>query len=211
LLEALGAAAALIAQDEGVARRLGELLVEGGRRLARAKASQIGVAVARIILGFVRDRVGDNVAGVAAEYFEQVRNAATDDLESRIRQAADPDVVHAIASLAVDVAAAAGGRRLLLSLDSINHLQNDDRGRLMDLAPILPDGVSVMCTFTSLRGTDESILDQYRLEGITVYPLLGLEVWAVREWLDAEGLVPELSDQLWRTTNGYGLAVADVV
>ena len=211
LLEALAAAAALIVQDEGAARRVGKLLVEGGRRLARVKANEIGPAVARIVLAAVRDRVGDNVTDVLIEYFEQVRNAATDDLVSRIRQAADPDVIHAIAGLAGDVAAAADGRRLLLSLDNINHLQVDDRARLMDLGPILPAGTSVICAFTSFRGADESILDQYRLAGITVCPLYGLELWAVRQWLDAEGLAADLSEQVWRKTNGYGLAVADAI
>ena len=211
LLEALASAAAVIVQDEGAARRVGELLVEGGRRLARVKANEIGPAVARIVLAAVRDRVGDNVTDVLVEYFEQVRNAATDDLVSRIRQAADPDVIHAIAGLAGDVAAAADGRRLLLSLDNINHLQADDRARLMDLGPILPIGTSVICAFTSFRGTDESILDQYRLAGITVCPLYGLDLWAVRQWLDAEGLATDLSEQVWRKTNGYGLAVADAI
>lgn len=211
LLEALGAAAALIVQDEGAARRVGKLLVEGGRRLARAKANEIGVAVARIVLGAIRDRVGDNVADVLAEYCEQVKGAATDDLVSRIRQAADPDVIHAIAGLTADLGAAAGDRRVLLSLDSINHLRADDRGRLMDLGPLLPESVSVICTFTSFSGTDESILDQYTLDGITVYPLHGLEVWAVRQWLDTEGVALDLSEQVWRKTNGYGLAVADAV
>lgn len=46
LLDALGAAAALIADEEGAARRVGRLLVEGGRRLASAKASEVGLAVA---------------------------------------------------------------------------------------------------------------------------------------------------------------------
>src|SRR6266702_14107 len=54
LLDALGAAAALIVQDEGAARRVGKLLVEGGRRLAHIKANEIGLAVARIVLGAVR-------------------------------------------------------------------------------------------------------------------------------------------------------------
>jgi hypothetical protein len=84
---ALQAAAALIASDEGSAHRIGKLLVEGGRRLARAKANEIGVAVARIVLRVIRDRVGSNVTDVLSEYFEQVRDAATDDLASRIRQA----------------------------------------------------------------------------------------------------------------------------
>ena len=98
LLDALGAAAALIAYDEGAARRVGNLLVKGGRRLASAKASEIGLAVARIVLGAVRDRVGKNVTDVIIEYFEQVRDAAADDVVARIRQAGDPDVIHAIAS-----------------------------------------------------------------------------------------------------------------
>jgi DNA repair ATPase RecN len=61
LLEALGSAAAIIVHDEGAARRVGQLLVEGGRRLARVKANEIGLAVARVALGAVRDRVGENV------------------------------------------------------------------------------------------------------------------------------------------------------
>jgi hypothetical protein len=85
-----------------------------------------------------------------------------------IRQAADSDVIHAIAGLVGDVAAAADGRRLLLSLDNINHPQADDRARPMDLGPTLPAGTSVICAFTSFRGPDEAILDQCRLAGITV-------------------------------------------
>jgi hypothetical protein len=211
LLEALGAAAALIADDEGAARRVGRLLVEGGRRLAGAKANEVGLAVARIVLGAVRDRVGKNVTDVIIEYFDQVRDAAADDVVSRIRQAGDPDVIHAIAELAADVAAAAGGSRILLTLDNVDHLQDDDRGRLMDLGPLLPEEVSVLCTFTSVSGADESILDQYILAGTTVYRLLGLEAWAVEQWLSAEGLPTDMSDQVLRTTNGYGFAVANAV
>ena len=135
----------------------------------------MGLAVARIVLGAVRDRVGHNVTDVIAEYFEQVRDAAADDVAARIRQAGDPDVIHAIAVLAADVADAAGGKRILLPLDNVDHIQADDRGRLMDLGPLLPDKVSVLCTFTSVCSADESILDGYTRAGITVYRLLGLE------------------------------------
>ena len=211
LLDALGAAAALIAEDEGAARRVGRLLVEGGRRLASAKASEVGLAVARIVLGAVRDRVGQNVTDVIAEFFEQVRDAAADDVAARIRQAGDPDVIHAIAVLAADVADAAGGKRILLPLDDVNHIQADDRGRLMDLGPLLPDKVSVLCTFMSVCSADESILDGYTRAGITVYRLLGLEAWAVEQWLSAEGLPPDMAKQVLINTNGYGFAVANAV
>jgi hypothetical protein len=211
LLDALGAAAALIAEDEGAARRVGRLLVEGGRRLASAKASEVGVAVARIVLGVVRDRVGQNVTDVITEYFEQVRDAASDDIAARIRQAGDPDVIHAIAVLAAEVADAAGGKRILLPLDNVNHIQADDRGRLMDLRPLLPEEVSVLCTFTSVCAADQSILDEYTQAGITVYPLLGLEAWAVEQWLSAEGLPPDMAKQVLINTNGYGFDVANAV
>lgn len=211
LLDALGAAVALIAEDEGAAQRVGRLLVEGGRRLASAKASEVGLAVARIVLGAVRDRVGQNVTDVIAEYFEQVRDAAADDVAVRIRQAGDPDVIRAIAVLAADVADAAGGKRILLPLDNVDHIQADDRGRLIDLGPLLSDKVSVLCTFTSVCAADESILDGYTRAGITVYRLLGLEAWAVEQWLSAEGLPPGMAKQVLVNTNGYGFAVANAV
>lgn len=211
LLDALGAVAAQIADDEGAARRVAKLLLEGGRRLANVKATEIGLAVARIVLGVVRDRVGKNVTDVIVEYFDQVRDAAADDVVARIRQAGDPDVIHAVAELAADVAAAAGGRRILLALDNVDHLQADDRGRLMDLGPILRGGVSVLCTFTSVSGADESTLDEYIRAGVTVYPILGLQEWAVEQWLVAEGLPSGFSGEVLLTTNGYGLAVASAV
>jgi hypothetical protein len=211
LLEALAAAAALIADNEGTARKVGRLLVEGGRRLASAKASEVGTAVARVVLGAVRDRVGENLTDVIVEYFDQVKDAAADDVAARIRQAADPDVISAIAGLSADVAAAAGGRRILLPLDNVDHLREDDRGRLMDLSALLPEGVSLLCTFTSVSGADESVLDQYIRAGVKVYLLLGLEAWAVEQWLRAEGLPVGMTEQVLRATNGYGLAVADVV
>lgn len=211
LLDALGAAAALIAEEESTARRVGKVLVEGGRRLASAKASEIGMAVARIVLGVVRDRVGPDVTDVIIDYLEQVRVAAADDVVARIRQAGDPDVIHAIASLAADVAAVAGGRKILLPLENIDRLQPDDRGRLMDLGPLLPHGVSVLCAYTSDSGEDEVILDQYIRADIIVYPLLGLEAWAVKQWLCAEGLSGDMTEQVTRTTNGYGLAIASAV
>lgn len=211
LLGALAGAAALIAQDEGTARRVCGLLVEGGRRLARTKANEIGLAAARFVLAAVRDRVGANLTNLVIEYFEQVRNAATDDLISRIRQAADPDVIYAVAGLAADLVAAAEGRKLLLSLDNVNYLQPEDQARLMDLGPILPGATRVVCTFTSLRKADESLLDRYTLAGISVQPLHGLEQWAVRQWLEAEGLPADFSEEVHRKTNGYGFAVADVI
>jgi len=211
LLESLGAAAALIASDEGSARRVGKLLVEGGRRLAHAKANDIGVAVARIVLGFVRDRVGSNVTDVLTEYFDQVRDAATDDLASRIRQAGDPDAIHAVAALAGEVAAAAGDRKVLLSLDDIHNLRDDDRGRLKDLGPVLPARVSVACNFTSGSQADESVLDDYELSGIFVYRLYGLDLWAVKQWLATEGLEAGAAEDVWHRTNGYGLAVSDAI
>ena len=211
LLEALAGAAALIAQDEGTARRVCGLLVEGGRRLADTKANEIGLAAARFLLAAVRDRVGANLTNLVIEYFEQVRNAATDDLISRIRQAADPDVIYAIAGLAADLAAAAEGRKLLLSLDNVNNLQPDDQARLMDLGPNLPSTTRVICTFTSLRKADESLLDKYTLAGISVQPLHGLEQWAVRQWLEAEELQADYSEEVHRKTNGYGFTVADAI
>jgi hypothetical protein len=68
------------------------------------------------VLAAIRDRVGGNVTDLLTEYLEDVKSAATDDLMSRIRQAADPDVIHAIAALAGDVPTEADGKRLLLSL-----------------------------------------------------------------------------------------------
>jgi hypothetical protein len=211
LLDALEATVALVAKDEGAARRVGRLLVEGGRRLAEAKASEVGLAIVRIVLGAVRDRVGKNVTDVIGEYFEQVRGAAADDVTARIRQAGDPDVIHAIAALTADVADAAGGKRILLTLDNVEHIQPDDRGRLKDLGPLLPDGISVLCTFTSVCAADESILNEYTQAGMTVYPLLGLEAWAVEQWLGAEGLPPDMAKQVLVTTNGYGFTVANAV
>jgi hypothetical protein len=78
----------------------------------------LGLAAAWFVLAAIRDRVGANVTNLVIEYFEQVRNAATDDLTSRICQAADPDVIYAAAGMAADVATAAEGRKLLLSLDN---------------------------------------------------------------------------------------------
>jgi hypothetical protein len=211
LLGALADAAALIARDEGTTRRVCGLLVEGGQRLARAKANEIGVAAARFVLAAIRDRVGANLTDLVIEYFEEVRSAATDDLISRIRQAADPDVIYAVAGLAADLSAATEGGRLLLSLDNVNDLQPDDQARLMDLGPLLPSAIHVICTFTSIRKADESLLDKYALAGISVQPLQGLEQWAVRQWLEAQSLPPGLAEEVHRTTNGYGLAVADVI
>ena len=117
-------------------------------------------------------------------------------------------MIQAIAVLAADVAAAAGGKRILLPLDDVNHIQADDRGRLMDLGPILPDKVSVLCTFTSVCAADESILDEYRRAGITVYPLLGLEAWAMtgsaprdfpRTWQSRCWSTPTATGSLWPT------------
>jgi hypothetical protein len=211
LLDALGAAAAMVAQDQGAARRVGHLLVEGARRLAQVKANDIGLAVARLVLGVMRDRVGENVTDLLLEYAGQVKNAATDDLMPRIRQAADPDVIYAIAALAAETAEAAGGRGLLLSLDNIHDLQRPDHARLMDLGAALPSGVSVTCAFTSLSRADESLLDEYRLAGVAVCPLQGLEPWAIGQWLNAEGIATAQPGQVWRKTNGYGLAVAGAV
>ena len=120
-------------------------------------------------------------------------------------------MIHAIAVLAADVADAAGSKRILLPLDNVDHIQADDRGRLMDLGPLLPDKVSVLCTFTSVCSADESILDGYTRAGITVYRLLGLEAWAVEEWLSAEGLPSDMAKQVLINTNGYGFAVANAV
>jgi hypothetical protein len=211
LLEALGAAAVLVVQDDGAARRIGKLLLEGGRRLARAKGHEVGVAVSRIVMAAVRDRIGTEFADLLTEYWDQVRDAATDDLLSRIRQAADPDVIEAIIGLAADVAAAAQGRKLLLSLDNVDRLQAEDRARLMDLGLNMPAGIALLCAFTSVRGADEAVLDDYVRAGIAVYPLHGLQKWAVQLWLAEEDLPGHLAEQICRETNGYGFAVADAI
>jgi hypothetical protein len=112
------------------------------------------------------------------------------------------DAIRAIAALAGEVAAAAGDRKVLLSLDDIHNLRDDDRGRLKDLGPVLPAGVSVVCNFTSGSQADESVLDDYVLSGIFVYRLYGLDLWAVKQWLAAEGLEAGAAEEVWHRMNG---------
>jgi len=211
LLQSLGAAVALIADDAGAARRLGIRLADAARRLGRTRLSDLQGAAGRFILDAVRKRVRSTAADLFEDYISELKSSADERLSARITAAADPDVIEVFAELADEVTTLDGGRDIILALDNLERLTDDDMRRLADLIDRLPDRVRVHGTYATSSVDAASRLDTVRTGGCSLVTLAGLTEADVQRWLEAEELDTRLSGQVLHLTSGYPMYVADTI
>jgi hypothetical protein len=211
LLEALGEVVTELTRDESAAERIGRLFFETAKRAAATRLDELAAAVGRQLLGIVRRRVSDEAADVLEGFARQMATTKDQELAARIAGAADLDVVDVVIALAGDVMKFAGDRPLCLALDDCDRLGEADRRRIMDLAELLPEGMSLKISFaTSDQGSREQATE-LRIQGVTPIELEGLDESAVREWLTAEGLNREWASEVTAATNGYPVYISAAV
>lgn len=209
LLDSLGAAVALIAEDVGTARLVADQLVDAARRLAGTRLADIKGAVGQFVLDSVRRKLGPTITDVMEDYASELRSSTEDRLLARITAAADPDVIEVFAELANDVSGIHGGRDIFLALDNLERLTDDDMRRLADLVGRLPDRVHVLGTYATSSTDAIQRLDVVRAAGCGFVQLDGLTATAIQDWLLSENLDLGVTDQLMRVTAGYPMYVAD--
>ena len=105
LLDALGAAVALLALDEGLARTAARHVTDAARRMAKARLDELASAAGKVLLGAVRARLGSEVAGAIEEFAHDLSTSVDERLAARFSAAGDGDVIEVIAGFAAEVAA----------------------------------------------------------------------------------------------------------
>ena len=211
LLDALGAAVALMAREEGLARTAARHMADAARRMAKSRLDELGSAAAKVLLGAVRARLGNEVAEAIEEFVRDLGTSVDERLAARITAAGDGDVIEVIAGFAVEVAALAGERDVLLALDSAERLDEDDVRRLADLFAMLPDRVGLRLAYATADESAQECLDELRGAGATVVVLDGLGPDLVARWLADEGIPASTLGETMRVTGGYPFHLQDAV
>jgi hypothetical protein len=211
LLDALGAAVALLARDEGLARTAARHVADAARRMAKARMDELGSAAGKVLLGAVRARLGNEVGDAIKEFARDLGTSVDERLAARISAVGDGDVIEVIAGFAIEVAALAGDRDVLLALDNAERLDEDDVRRLADLFTLLPDRVVVRLAYATADESAQERLDDLRAAGATVVVLDGLGPDLVARWLADEGVPAGMLGETMRVTGGYPLHLQDAV
>jgi hypothetical protein len=167
LLDALGAAVALMARDEGLARTAARHVADAARRMAATRLDELGSAAGKVLLGAIWARLGDEIAGAIEEFARDLGASVDERLAARISAAGDGDVIEVIAGFAAEAAALAGDRGVLLALDKAERLDDDDVRRLADLLTLLPDRVVVRVAYATADESAQERLDDLREAGAT--------------------------------------------
>jgi hypothetical protein len=211
LLDALGAAVALMARDEGLARTAARHVADAARRMAKARLDELPSAAGKVLLGMVRARLGSDAADAIEEFARDLTTSVDERLAARISAAGDGDVIEVIVGFAVEAAALAGDRDVLLSLDNAERLDEDDVRRLADLLTLLPDRVAVRLAYATADQSAHELLDKLQEAGASVMVLDGLGSDLVARWLADEGVPVGMLAETMRVTGGYPLLVQDAV
>jgi hypothetical protein len=211
LLEALGAAVAQLSQDEPLARRAGRIIAGAATRVARARLSGLGSAVAKYLLDIVRAQVGESAASLIEEFSKELSTSLDEQLSNRITNASDGDVIDLIVELSTSVAELANDKQVVLALDSIDQLDDGDRRRLADLAGCLPEGIRLRGTFSTWDKDSRYHTYELNSAGIEIISTRGIDVESIAAWLHTEGLDPGQANAVHRITDGYGMATADAI
>ena len=211
LLDALGAAVALMARDEGLARTAARHMADAARRMAKARLDELPSAAGKVLLGMVRARLGSDVADAIEEFARDLGTSVDERLAARISAAGDGDVIEVIAGFAAEAAALAGDRDVLLSLDNAERLDGDDVRRLADLLTLLPDRVAIRLAYATADQSAHELLGQLQAAGATVVVLDGLGSDLVARWLADEGVPTGMLGETMRVTGGYPFYIQDAI
>ncbi len=211
LLDALGAAVALIAEDEPSVRRIGKLIVDAVDRLADSRLQDLRAEVGRQLLAVVRARVSDELADLVEGFAESISKSRSDALAERIARAGDAAVVDQIVSFAAEVETLADGELVYLALDDLDRLDGGDLRRLGDLIDRLPPRLRIRGSFTTWDSQTREDSRYLGIEGAQYVPIGGLTEDQVSMWLQSRGLPSGLLDAVMVATNGYPVHVEDAV
>lgn len=211
LLEALASVLAEVAAEQADVARAGGMLVEAATRLAQTRANDMLKAVGQGVLGYLRNKVGDEAIDLVIGFGRELRGVAEDELALRIQRASDPDVIEAVVELAGEVSTLAGQREMLLRLDNGERLDQADLGRLADICTRLPTGLRICLGFQVSTVDAQRNLDLLRSAGAQVQLLAPLPLAAVERWVVEAGLPQGIAPGVLRMTSGYPLAISDAV
>jgi hypothetical protein len=211
LLDALGAAVALLARDEGLAKTAARHVADAARRMAKARLDELGSAAGKMLLSAMRAKLGSEIADAIEEFVRDLSTSVDERLAARISAAGDGDVIEVIAGFAAEVAALAGDRDVLLALDKAERLDKDDVRRLADLFTLLPDRVMVRLAYATADQSAQEHLDVLQEAGATVVMLDGLGPDLVARWLADDDVPAGMLGEIMRVTGGYPLHVQDAI
>lgn len=212
LLEGLADIAALLVSERGAPAEFGDRLIGATERYARGAVQELGRVLGAELLEFVRGRLGPQFGKEIADYVRQLRQEIDDSVVARLAAASDQSAAEVLASFAAEVVALAGGRRIAVSLDSGERLNQEEARLLVDLAELLPEGGHIRLAFATYGGVTAARVEELRVLAPASHEIVvgPLDAVAIREWLAAES-VDENVEKLLRATGGYPLHVGDAL
>jgi hypothetical protein len=213
ILDSLGSALVTLLSEEPW-RESRPLVLDCLRRLVSKGASEAGAIAAQVVLGRLRERLGDRTVELLGEVWEEARAASSDALANRIADARDPGFTSIITELSSELLSISGRTYFIMALDRVELLPEGDVRLLADTARRLPEGVLIRAAVldTSPRGAD--IVSLLRTAGdgaISVIEVRPLDEAGVRAMLADADLDQALAPGLLRLTGGYPLHLGDAV
>lgn len=212
-LLSLGDAVATLIVEDGAARRAGGIMVDAARRLAAEQGRALATVIAGELLTIVRARLGPGVGDALVSYIGDLKTSVDEQLAGRISAGIDPAVMETLAGFAQEVSDLAGDREVFLALDSAERLGDDDLPLLADLAERLPNGLHLrlaLSTYNLAQHRKAQYLDA-ESRRVSVLEVPPLEVGAVAEWMQADGLEATDAPRVLRLSGGYGLHAGDLI
>jgi AAA ATPase domain len=210
LIDQLAVVTASLLAGTSLAERAGRVIVGAAREIARDRGRDLALVIGKELLSIVKNRLG--IDGQAlGDYVSRLVTEQEQNLLARLRAAADPDALSALVSFAAEIVDLADGAPVVLGIDDADRLSDPDLRQLADLIAALPAGVLVRAGHLTAPTTDLGRIRLLRDAGARELQVTGLDVPAIRQWLEAERLDTRTAARVHRLTGGYPVFIDDVL
>lgn len=199
--------------ERGQLAEIGDRLTGAAERLLAENLKELGKVFAAELLEIIRGRLGANFGQAIRGYIKKLREDFDETLALRLASAADASVADVLPAFAQEVVEFAEGRRIALSFDSGERLNDEEARLLVDVAERLPEGCHARVAFVTDGALNRERVRQLRILGPSIYEIeVGpLSEEAVAAWLSDAGLMDLGIAQVVRATGAYPLHVGDLV
>jgi hypothetical protein len=195
VLEALAEVIVKLAADRTFVRQVGERLAGATTRFLNEGAKELGRVLAAELLEIVRGRLGPNFGKALQQYVTTLKEEIDDTVAARLAAAAHELTADVLASLAFEVVALSGDRRIALFFDTGERLSEEEGRLLIDLSERLPERCHVRVAFATYGGPVSARVAELRLLASASFEIevLSLDDAAVAAWLADSGVDAELA------------------
>jgi len=188
---------------------MARLFGEAARKVAGTRLETLSHAARQVMVGVVRDKLGDTVVDLAEDLLEAVNATVDEQLVRRVTQACDPDAIEVFKGFARE-AAELLEHQVVLTLDTAEKMHEDDFAQLLDLSAD-PSAAVIRLAFATRDDHAVRQVRELRVAGAHVVEIEPLGDATVHKWLASESIVGQTADDIVRTALGYPLFVVAAI